>query len=29
VAVIELTEDLSRITFTNGAGFELLKTAYQ
>jgi hypothetical protein len=29
VAVIELTEDLSRISFTNVAGFELLKSAYQ
>ena len=29
VAVIELTEDLSRISFTNVAGFEFLKSAYQ
>jgi hypothetical protein len=29
VAVIELTEDLSRISFTNVAGFEFLKNAYQ
>ena len=29
VAVIELTEDLSRISFTNIAGFEFLKSAYQ
>jgi hypothetical protein len=29
VAVIELTEDLSRISFSNVAGFEFLKSAYQ
>jgi DNA modification methylase len=29
VAVIELTEDLSHISFTNVAGFEFLKSAYQ
>jgi signal transduction histidine kinase len=29
VAVIELTEDFSRISFTNVAGFEFLKSAYQ
>ena len=29
VAVIELTEDLSRISFTNVAGFQFLKSAYQ
>ena len=29
VAVIELTEDLNRISFTNVAGFEFLKSAYQ
>jgi hypothetical protein len=28
VAVIELTEDFSRISFTNVAGFEFLKSAY-
>lgn len=28
VAVIELTEDLSRISFTNVAGFEFIKNAY-
>ena len=28
IAVIELTEDLSRITFTNEAGFKLIKSAY-
>jgi hypothetical protein len=29
VAVIELTEDLSQISFTNVAGFEFIKSAYQ
>ena len=28
MAVIELTEDLNRISFTNSAGFEFLKSAY-
>jgi hypothetical protein len=29
VAVIELTEDLTRISFSNIAGFEFLKSAFQ
>jgi len=29
VAVIELTEDFSSISFTNVAGFEFIKSAYQ